>query len=261
MQNRIFQTSVATDRTQYTGNRAVELWVKLTNVSSVVGSYRVVDALEYELKVREVRTRRVVWTWSKGQPGLTNLLVTLKPGEYRQHRELWDRRDDSGRPVPAGLYEVEATHAPQIQPARAQFYLVESGKPSEPAPTPTPTPAPKATLVGALRVERSVARPGEVVTLTYTVTNQGKAPATLSFSSGKQFDVEAPRLRWRLSEGQLYTQAFTRLHLGPQESRSYTGRLLVPKDAPEGAAELRATLTPVDDPSSAYATALLTIKR
>lgn len=257
MQNRIFQTSVATDKTQYTGNRAVELWVKLTNVSSVVGSYRVVDALEYEIKVREVRTRRVVWTWSKGQPSLTNLLVTLKPGEYRQHRELWDRRDDSGRPVPAGLYEVEATHAPQIQPARAQFYLVESGKPSEPAPTPIP----KATLVGALRVERPMARPGETIPLTYTVTNQGKAPAALSFASGKQFDVEAPRLRWRLSEGQLYTQAFTSLRLGPQESRSYTGRLRVPNNAPEGVAELRASLTPVDDASSALATALLTIKR
>lgn len=257
LQNQTFQASVTTDRTQYTSARAVEIWVKLTNISRVAASYRVVDGFEFEIKVRDVRTRKVIWTWSKGKPTPPNVLVTLQPGEFRQHRELWDRRDDSGRPVPMGLYEVEATHTPQTQPARVQIYLATQEKPAEPTPAPAPTPS----LSGTLRVDKAVVCPGETVTLSYTVTNQGKALVALSFSSGKQFEIEAVHPLWQLSRDQLYTQAFTRLSLEPRGSKTFTARWTLPKDAPEGRCDLSAYLTPVSEGKVAYAAATLTLKR
>lgn len=256
LQNQTFQASVTTDRTQYTNGQAVEIWVKLTNISRVAAAYRVVDGFEYEIKVRDVRTRKVVWTWSKGKPTPPNLLVTLQPGESRQHRELWDRRDDSSRLVPTGLYEVEAIHTPQTQPARIQIFLATQEKPAEP----TPSPAPASGLSGTLRVNRALVRPGETVTLFYTVTNQGKAPVALSFSSGKQIEIEAVHPLWQLSRDQLYTQAFTRFSLEPRGSKTFTVRWTLPKDAPEGRCDLSAYLTPVGEGKLAYAATTLTLK-
>ena len=114
------QTTVTTDRAQYSPSRAVEILVRLTNNGRTPVAYRVANRFEYEIRIRESRTRRVVWTWSKGKTPPAPSSVQILPGQWRQHLELWDGRDDTGKRVPAGVYEIEATHLPEIQPDTIQ---------------------------------------------------------------------------------------------------------------------------------------------
>lgn len=65
---------------------------------------------------------------------------------------------------------------------------------------------------------------GTPIKVTYAVRNQGTAPLTYNFSSGKQFDVWVKRGDtevWRYSRGQAYTQAQTTLTLRPRETRRF----------------------------------------
>jgi hypothetical protein len=65
---------------------------------------------------------------------------------------------------------------------------------------------------------------GAPVKITYAIRNQGAAPLTYNFSSGKLFDVWVRRgdaELWRYSKGQVYTQAVTSITLQPNETRRF----------------------------------------
>lgn len=92
---------------------------------------------------------------------------------------------------------------------------------------------------------------GAPVKITYAIRNQGAAPLTYNFSSGKLFDVWVRRGDaevWRHSRGQVYTQAVTSITLQPNETRRFEvtwdqkdndGKAVGP-----GTYELNAQLTP-----------------
>lgn len=65
---------------------------------------------------------------------------------------------------------------------------------------------------------------GENVPIIYTIKNIGSAPITYRFTSGKQFDIWVTyngNEVYRLSDGMMYSQAFTNITLDPGESKVF----------------------------------------
>lgn len=269
MQRGLIQT-VTTDRTQYPASRAVEITLRLTNNSSSLVAYRIAVRREFELIARESRTRTVVWTWSKGKPAPPAETIQLRPGEFREHRELWDRRDDSGRRVPEGTYELELIHLPFTQAVGTQIYLMErGGGDREPNP---PAPSPSGGLQATIQAEPGRVRAGQSVRLTYTVVSTARQPLTLRFPTSCQCDMEVrrrpePNARyragaltlWQLSRERAYLQAFTQLTLRPGERKSFTESWTVPANTPAGSYELVGYLPSPPGQKTAEATGTLTI--
>jgi hypothetical protein len=99
-------------------------------------------------------------------------------------------------------------------------------------------------------------RPGQPVSITYTVTNNAPRPRTFRFSSSKQFDVtvrshpEGARPGqevWRLSQERMYTRALTLLTLEPGQQKTFTARWQPNRSLPDGAYEVAAFLTPLGE--------------
>jgi Intracellular proteinase inhibitor len=274
---------IITDRTQYPPSRAVELTAYLFNDSPSLIAFAIGTRFEFELRVRESRSRRIVWNWSKNKKGPPTEVVRLQPGQWREHRELWDRRDDSGRRVPAGVYDVELIHVPFTVPVTTQIYLMDREQPGgEPRPTePAPLepskrvlpPRPEGGSVQAtLQVDRKSVRAGESIRFTYTLVNTHSQPTTFSFSSGCQFDLEVrrrpePNARyaagaltiWRLSRSRSYLMAFTRLTLAPGEKKTFTESWIVPTGLATGVYDLVGYLPIVGGVNAAEALGSLTV--
>lgn len=264
------EAEVRTDRTQYPPRRAVEIATRLTNTGDILKVIEVRTGFEAEIAVRDDRSGRVVWTWSKGRPRQRAYAYRLAPGESRLRRELWDRRDDEGRPVPPGVYRVEATLVPLRQPVATQIHLMGSedgpggGRPGEAPPSPSPSPGDG--LVGSLRADRAVVRPGETVSFVYTVANRSREARTLRFRSGQRFDIEVarrpePNARyakgaltvWQLSREMFYTLALGEMTFAPGETKSFPAQWRVPAGIPTAVADARAWLTGRDLPETAPA--------
>lgn len=249
---------VITDRSQYPSQRAVEITGYLFNDGAAPIFFTIGTRFEFEMRVRESRSRKVVWTWSKNKVGPPTETIRVEPGQWREHREIWDRRDDSGKRVPAGTYEVELTHLPFTAPVTTQVYLMDRELPGgdpDPVPPPIrvrpPQPGGGGRLQSTIQADRSRVRAGESVRLTYTVTNPGALPVALDFSSGRQYDMEVrrrpePNARyaagaltvWQLSRGRSYTMALTRITLAPGERKLFTETWGVPGKLPAGIYDL-----------------------
>lgn len=269
---------VNTDRSQYAPQRAVEITGYLFNDGTSPLFFTVGTRFEYEIRVRESRSRKVVWTWSKNKVAPPTSTVRLEPGQWREHRELWDRRDDSGKRVPAGTYEIELIHLPFSQPVTTQIYLMDREQPGgDPDPVAPPArirpPQPGGVRVQArIQADRSRIRAGETAHLTYTVTNTGDQPATFTFVSGRQYDMEVrrrpePNARyaagaltlWQLSRGRSYIMAFTRLTLAVGEKKSFTESWVVPAKLAAGLYDLVGYLPIAGGTNTAEAQATLTV--
>lgn len=266
-----------TDRSQYPSSRAVEIVAQLHNEGRTTYILNTGARHEYEIRVRESRSRKVVWTWSKGKPRPTGSAIRLAPGEFRERRELWDRRDDSGRRVPAGVYEVELIHIPFTGAVVTQIYLQDreqgddrptSGNPSPPSQGQPPQTGNR--VQATLQTDRSRVRAGETVRFTYTVLNSGAQPTSYNFPTSCQWDLEVrrrpePNARyaagaltvWQLSRERQYFQAFTKLVLAPGEKKVFTESWVVGKLAP-GTYDLVGYLPTVGN-KSAEALASLTV--
>lgn len=262
---------VRTDRTQYPPQRAVEIDMRLTNTGNILKVIEVRNGFEAEIAVRDDRSGKVVWNWSKGRPRPRAYAYRLAPGESRYNHEIWDRRDDDGRPVPPGVYRVEATLTPLRQPVVARFYLAGPGVPppgggERPGETPTPGPGSAEGLVGVLRADRAVARPGDTVSFVYTVANRSREPRTLRFRSGQRFDIEVARrpepnaryakgalTLWQLSREMFFTLALGEMTFAPGETKTFPAQWKVPAGIPTAEADARAWLTSHDVPEAAAA--------
>jgi hypothetical protein len=107
---------------------------------------------------------------------------------------------------------------------------------------------------------------GAPVTLTLTVTNAGRAPVTLQFSSGQKYDFEVRRagqVVWRWAADRMFTQALTSMTLAPGERKLFTETWKqVGNDGqavPAGSYEVVATLTTMERPQPRSAALTLRI--
>jgi hypothetical protein len=96
---------------------------------------------------------------------------------------------------------------------------------------------------------------GAPVPLTLTVTNPGRSPLTLQFSSSQQYDFEVRRegqVVWRWSADRMFTQALTSLTLNPGTSLRFTETWKQQDNngqpVPPGTYEVVATLTTMTKP-------------
>jgi hypothetical protein len=273
--SRNLQASITTDRSQYGPGRAVSIRLNLTNIGQRRVTLTGGSRGEYDIWVRDARTGNAVWQWSRsrgaGGGDRSRRVPSLEPGETRSVRELWDQTDDRGRPVPAGVYRIEARIWLQ-NPVSTQVYLTDRrgggddrddrpfpGRPGDNIPRPWPGRdnddrggESASMLRSELRVDDAEVRAGDRVSFTYTVTNTGSRPRTLRFSSGRQFDaiVRAAdrggrdRFVWQLTENRRYFQALTEWTLRPGERKTFTETWQTRRDLPEGRYELTAFLTP-----------------
>ncbi len=265
------RASVETDRTQYTPRRAVEITMRLTNLTDRPKEILLENAHEYDVIVRDARTGGAVWQWSRlpSAPPRQRRTVRIEPRQSRTHRALWDQTDNDGRRVRPGVYRIEATLYAR-DPVTTEVFL--SGREGDDGPQPGPRPGPPemlprpglppgrgdggATLRADLRLDQTSVRPGQPVTVTYAVTNSQSRPSVLRFSSGKQFDVvvrsgRAGQPVWRLSQDRMYTMALTQMTLEPGERRTFTAQWQPDRSLPEGAYEVEAFLTPMGEQGGA----------
>lgn|GEM_PF-3372325 len=266
-----YEASLYTDRTQYSANRAVQITMFLTYLGNIPNTIYTERNREYDFVVREGRTQKAVFTLSKHREPIRPVSISMRPGETRTYRELWDQRDDNGKPLPRGVYVIKARIHPQ-QAVTTQIFLSDRdgnprplpGKPENPG-NPNPgkpenprpgypglpgggNPPSKDSFASSLRASDTRVRPGQEVTLTYNVKNNSKAQFIYVFSSGKQFDMNATapngQIVWTDSRDKVYAMALTQLSFQPGETRTFTTKWVVPENARPGAYRLMAFLTP-----------------
>ncbi|GAB4465799.1 MAG: hypothetical protein OHK0029_36720 [Armatimonadaceae bacterium] len=258
-----FEARIATDRTQYGSNRAVQITLSLTNLGQIPNAVSTGGRREYDFTVRDGRTRQAVYTMSKHRGPVRMVSFNLQPGQSRVNRELWDQRDDAGKPLPRGVYLIEATIYPQ-ETVSTQVFLSENDRPGRPdLPDPDrPNPGnpgvpgrpgspntPFRNLESTLKASTRQVRPGNTVKFAYTVRNTAATAQVLSFRSGKQFDltVVAPNGKtvWVDSSRKLYIQSLTELRLEPGASRTFETDWSVPQEASAGSYRVIAALEPI----------------
>lgn len=267
--NGSIEARVSLDRTQYPSNRAVAVNMTVTNIGRQNQTITVGRNYSYDYSIRDSRTQRVVYQMSRHrQPSGGNF--TLRPGDVRTYRELWDQRDDSGKPVGAGVYVIEARIMPQGA-VSTQFFLTGQGggrpdQDPQPGPgdpgQPNPPGTPNNGLRGLLSTDTTRVQTGQTVRFTYTVDNQTRETMRLAFASGKQFDmaITGPqgRVVWTASQGMSYIQSLTQFELRPTERKVFQQRWTVPSNLAPGTYRVTAYLTPQRNPSG-VGTAVTTI--
>ena len=113
------RTAVYTDRISYLPGRPVHIETRLINLEKRV---TFVNLQEYDILVREPQTGRVIWQWS-WQFHRRNVLpphttFSLARWETRFNHLSWNQTDNNGRPVPPGIYLIEARIYPYTQITR-----------------------------------------------------------------------------------------------------------------------------------------------
>lgn len=256
----MLEVRVGTDRTQYPGNRPVQMTLYIANTRYDKISISSGSKPEYDFVVRNARTGKAVWSLWKNRPGLAAPRgFTLRQGETRNHSQLWDQTDDSGARVPAGVYTIEAVLW-SGRTISTQVYLGGNapGRPGRPGNGGNGGNGPgrpgndgngnsgggvvqdgnRLALASTLTADRAQLMPGGTLRLTYTVTNPTRVTQTARFSSGKQFDMSATGPRgqvvWQQSQGMFYTQAMGGLSLAPGQARTYNAEWRIPADLPPG---------------------------
>ena len=99
--------TLQSDRAAYYLGQTVQLELLLTNNSAIPVSMALPTGQLYDFRV--LRDEREIWRWSAGRAFVQAITeVLLDPGQRGRYRVDWDQRDQQGRSVLAGLYEVEA---------------------------------------------------------------------------------------------------------------------------------------------------------
>jgi hypothetical protein len=113
------RTAFYTDRISYLPGRPVLLETRLINFAKRV---TFANLQEYDIVVREEQSGRVVWqySWQFHRRNVLPPHTTFSLGrwETRFNRLSWNQTDNNGRPVPPGVYLIEARIYPYTQVTR-----------------------------------------------------------------------------------------------------------------------------------------------
>lgn len=245
--------TITTSRAQYACGRPVEITLGLHNALSRPAALRISREWEYDILVRDAR-RRVVWQWSEGKRCPSRAYdIQIDPRGCRETCERWDGCDERGRPVPAGVYTIEARLYP-CRPVFTTVTLLESDDrfdrdryrdrfdrdrydryPGERG------------FFASLHCEPRTASVGEEVDITYALSNQSFEAVVYQFPSGQMYELEA-RLRgrcvWRWSEGRLFTRVLTQLYLPAGSRKDFRLSFPIARGTTPGDYEMAAYLVP-----------------
>jgi hypothetical protein len=117
------RTTVSTDRREYRRGRPVLIQMRLTNTGKTI---TLTNVQEYDVLVRQGHRAGPVisqWSWQFTRQGVPPRLPLLPPRtsftlgrwQSRTNHAVWDQNDASGRPVPPGVYWIEARIYPHPQ--------------------------------------------------------------------------------------------------------------------------------------------------
>ncbi len=116
------RTMVSTDRREYPRGRPVLIQMRLTNTGKTI---TLTNVQEYDVLVRQGRGGPVIsqWSWQFTRQGIPPRRPLLPPRtsfalgrwETRTNHAVWDQNDASGKPVPPGVYWIEARIYPHTQ--------------------------------------------------------------------------------------------------------------------------------------------------
>ena len=125
--------SVATDKAIYRPGEPVRFTLTVTNTGATPATVMRSSGQRYDFIVRSSDGGEV-WRWSRGR-FFTQALEedTIAPGRSLTFVETWDQRDNDGRPVPPGAYQVVAvyTTAPRLETAGVSFTIGEPPPPGD----------------------------------------------------------------------------------------------------------------------------------
>ena len=104
------RTAVFTDRREYLPGQTVAIETRLINVGRTA---TFLNTQEYDILIREARSGMVVWQWSwqftrRGLLPPRTPSFTLTRWEARVNHIFWNQTSGNGRPVPPGVYLIEA---------------------------------------------------------------------------------------------------------------------------------------------------------
>lgn len=260
--------TVTTGRPQYVTGRPVEIVMGLYNDQSRTEYVRVQRNWEYDIIIRDSR-KRVVWQWSKDKrqpPSPYEIRVDAR--DRRETRERWDGRDESGRPVPAGVYYIEARVFP-CRPVFTSITLLEDydnnggsrwdrdrdrdwdrdrgGRDRDRDRDRDGRFPGERGFFASLRTNPRSASVGEEVDVIYTLSNQSRDAVLYEFPNGRMYELEAKlrgRTVWRWSQGRFFTQSFTQLYLPPGSRKEFHISFPIARGTARGDYELVAYLVP-----------------
>ncbi len=112
------QFSLTTDKPAYAVGEPVNIVFTLTNPTEREIRIQFTSSQRFDFVVRRDKTE--VWRWSNGR--MFSMMLTtmvLKPQSSKSHTAVWAQKDNSGRPVSPGRYEVLAL-LPLHQPIFSQ---------------------------------------------------------------------------------------------------------------------------------------------
>ncbi len=210
--------SMAADKTAYLPGEQVLLTFTVTNAgdgiatlrfgSACMAYYSVIDvdgSVVYDLRAHVACLQ-----------GFTNL--TLRPGDTRAFRFIWEQVSDSGLSVPTfRYYRIRGflqpmTPSPGTSAATTVLLMNDQTEPAEP------------NLAFTARTDRTVYHPGDSATVTVILTNIGIEPVVMHFGSPcfVQFLVldETRQALYNSSKFWVCIQVLADVVLVPGESRS-----------------------------------------
>ena len=125
--------TVATDKAIYRPGEPVRFTLTVTNTGAAPVTVTRSSGQRYDFIVRSADGAEV-WRWSRGR-FFTQALEeeTIGPGRSLTFAETWDQRDNDGRQVPPGAYQVVAvyTTVPPLESAGVSFTIGEPPPPGE----------------------------------------------------------------------------------------------------------------------------------
>ena len=99
--------SLRPDKPAYAVEEPVKITLTLTNLGDQEVQLQFTSSQQFDFVVRRDKTE--VWRWSNGR--MFSMMLTtmvLKPQSSKSHTAVWAQKDNSGRPVSPGRYEVLA---------------------------------------------------------------------------------------------------------------------------------------------------------
>lgn len=127
------------DETSYRIGEPVRIRLLKVNVTNRTITLHYNTGQRLELEVRDNRGR-LVWRYSRNRLFIQQTgTVTIRPNSYAIYENVWDQKDNAGRPVGPGLYRLEVFNV--AREVRDESVTIEF-RIRERAITPTPGPVP-----------------------------------------------------------------------------------------------------------------------
>lgn len=100
--------TITTDKASYAPGQTVAITFTVTNPTKAAVNYNFPTGQKYDVTVLDTKGN-MLWQWSRGQVFTQALSrVSLAPGQKLTFNTVWNGRDASGKPVPPGLYTINA---------------------------------------------------------------------------------------------------------------------------------------------------------